>query len=122
MKNSILALVSFMIMGTVTSFGKTVIIYDNHAPRHEAVAVHHANKLDKSDVRKKKAAMKKKEKEMRKKKAAMQKKHKERVKAAKKAHKHNKSHKYAKKHNKKSCDCKKCTKWRKYHHKLKVES
>ena len=98
MKNSILALVSFMIMGTVTSFGKTVIIYDNHAPRHEAVAVHHANKLDKSDVRKKKAAMKKKEKEMRKKKAAMQ-----------------------KKHNKKSCDCKKCTKWRKYHHKLKVE-
>lgn len=100
MKNSILALVSFMIMGTVTSFSKTVIIYDNHAPHKEAVAVHHANKLDKSDVRKKKAAMKKKEKEMRKKKAAMQKKHKERVKAAKKAHKHNKSHKYAKKHNK----------------------
>jgi hypothetical protein len=107
MKNSILALVSFMIMGTVTSFGKTVIIYDNHAPHKEAVAVHHANKLDKSDVRKKKAAMKKREKEMRKKKAAMQKMHKERVKAAKKAHKHNK----------KSCDCKKCTKWRKYHHK-----
>lgn len=95
MKKTIFTLVCLMIMSTVNGFAKTVVVYNTHAPHKETVVVHKVKTLDKEEARKKKAAIKKHQKEVQK--------------------NHKKACKAHKKHNKKTCDCKKCEKWRKYH-------